>query len=607
MKIKAVILAAGEGTRLVPFSAKEYPKVLFRFLGKPLILYHLEEFLEQGVRDFVIVCNPLNKKVVQGVAKEAYPNLRVSFAVQKRQLGPAHAIWSAKKYLQNTGFFILRYADSFTKISQLKVVLERFLKDPQDGFVLLSKVKDFSRFGIARFRERKLVEIVEKPKTRPPSDLAWRGICILSVPKFLKGFREEKVKPGKKEVTPPEYVLRAGGELNYRILSYQRLDLGYPWDILLFNRVILEKFGGKVLSKNIGRGVVISPKSYIGLKTVLEDGVKIGDYVSLEDAYVAQNTIISDSYIMEGVRIGPNSNIEKSVLGQDTAIGARFITKIRSREPIKVLVRGEYRKSPFGSLGCFLGHKVRVENNLFAESGRIVYSSKEVNKNIVHDILPICAIFFDADNTLYPSRRAARKADLKVMKYLATQTSYQPKRLYQYWREKIVKKLRESKIPRERRRQYSYQKLIRQFKLKKSAKKAFLIFRTELIQSLKVSPYLKPILAKLPGYKKVVVSEDNRDLLAFKLKKLDLGKYFDLVIAAETIGVMKPSPLYFQYGLEKLKLFPQEVVMIGDEWEKDLKVAFDLGLRTIIWGKEDRRAHRSIKDFRELPRILEQL
>ncbi len=604
MKLKAVILAAGEGTRLHPFSTKEYPKVLFPFRGKPLLCYHIEEFLEAGVRDFIVVCNPENKVAVSGIVKKEHPNLKIALVVQDKQLGPAHSAYAAKDQLRGTDFFILKYGDSWTKASRLKMILSQFPKDPRDGIVFLTKVSDFKRFGIARFEGETLVKIVEKPAKNPPSDLAWRGISVLSVQKFLAGFSKDKVGPGKKEVPPPEYVLRAKGRLNYRIVKYSKLDLGYPWDILLLNRAVLDRFGGQNLGRRIGAGASISPKSFIGPRAVIGPGVRIGDYVSLERAWVGKDAVIEDSYLMPGARIGSGAKIKRTVVGRKTEIGPGFVTKDQTRGKNKVFVKGEYREAPFSALGCFLGHRVKVGPKLFSDSGRVVYSGREVNKNIVHDILPIRAVFFDADNTIYNTRKVAKLADKRAMAYLASGTPYRPEDLYDYWHDKIVAKLKQSQNPKLRHRHYSYQRLIKEFKLGKSSQRTFLAFRSELVKHLEPAAHLKGVLGRLGDYQKAIVSEDNRDLIDFKLKALGLWKYFDLVIAASDIGTMKPSSTYFQSTLAKLKLYPGQAVMIGDDWEKDLALAFDLGLRTIIWGKKDSRAHRALKDFRKLPGLL---
>lgn len=606
MSLKAIILLAGEGTRLRPFSTPAYPKVLFSFRGRPLVCYHIDEFIQNGILEFVFVCNPVNRKSVRKILSKHYPKLQARLVIQRAHLGPAHALYLGVKDLKRSDYFILKYADRIDPSAKVKDLLKRFQENPLNGVIFLSKVKDFSRFGIARFAQDELVEIVEKPATHPPSRLAWRGISIFQVDMFLRGFLKTRMERGKKEVSPPEYVLRGGGRLNYRVVDYNRIDLGYPWDILAMNRALLKKFGGLNQSKRIGRGVRISPQSYIGPKTVLADNVQVNDYVSLERAYVGKNTVLENSYIMARTRIGGESRIKHSVIGRNCQIGDGFRSYYRGKHNLKVPVKGEYKDTAQKVLGVFLGHDVRVLAGLSSKPGRIVFEQKIVNKNIVHHRLPLRVILIDADNTLYATRRAAAEADKKAMAYLAHGTKFTPQELDAYWREKIVPLVKKSRNPRQRHRKYSYQKLIADFGLKKRGKQAFLLMEAELLKRLKLFPKVKQILRGLQDYQKVIISEDNQDLLDSKLKKLGLGKYFDQVIAAETVGRMKPDPRYYTLALAFLKILPEEAVMIGDDWEKDLALASDLGLRTVIVG-EDQRAQRSIRGFQFLPQALKGL
>lgn len=607
MKLKAVILAAGEGSRLMPFSDKENPKVLIPFLGKPLVFYHIDECLENGISEIVLVCNPWNLIKIKKLVGISYPKIRFDFVVQKELLGPAQAVIAAYSKVKDSDFFILKYADSLNRKSLLPILLALLKKKVCDGAVFFSKVEEYQRFGMAKFFGDKVVQIIEKPQKNPPSAYAWRGVSILSPKKFKQGWDLSQKHKDKKEVAPPEYVLRAKGNLVYRILDFENFDLGYPWDILTFNRLILEKFGGVMLAKRIGKNARISKKSFVSADTILEDNVWVGDYVSLDGAYVSKNTSIQDSYVMEGTKIGQDCIIKKSVIGKKVLIGNGFKTRIKSRARINFFVKGEYKETEGESLGCFLGDGVNVASNLSAYPGRVVYPKRKVKKNIQHDILPIRALLIDADNTLYNSKEMAKVADLKVMEYLACNTAFKADQLYQIWQGEIVSKLRESKKPKERHRIYSYGKLIQKLSLKIRARKAFNIFLNELGENLNLMPHLKEVLEDLKDYKKVVVSEDSQDLILYKLKKLGLEKYCDAVVCADEVGTMKPDDRYYKIALEKVNVLPQQAVMIGDSFDKDLILAGKLGLRMIKFGESDGRADGNFRDWRKLFGILEEV
>lgn len=65
-----------------------------------------------------------------------------------------------------------------------------------------------------------------------------------------------------------------------------------------------------------------------------------------------------------------------------------------------------------------------------------------------------------------------------------------------------------------------------------------------------------------------------------KLKRLKITRYIDYVVANDEVGVDKPDTRMFQRALDKINVRPQEAVMIGDNFEKDIQGAQALGIRT---------------------------
>lgn len=66
-----------------------------------------------------------------------------------------------------------------------------------------------------------------------------------------------------------------------------------------------------------------------------------------------------------------------------------------------------------------------------------------------------------------------------------------------------------------------------------------------------------------------------------KIYTLKIQDYIDYIITSEEVGIEKPNPKMFQKALDKLKCKPEEAVMIGDNFEKDIKGATDFGIKAI--------------------------
>lgn len=71
------------------------------------------------------------------------------------------------------------------------------------------------------------------------------------------------------------------------------------------------------------------------------------------------------------------------------------------------------------------------------------------------------------------------------------------------------------------------------------------------------------------GMKICIVTDLLVSVQLLKFRELNLGKYFDLIVTSEEVGVEKPDVKIFQYALSKLGLEPSEVIMIGDDSERD--------------------------------------
>src|SRR5512133_2077861 len=97
MKISTIILAAGQGTRMV----SDLPKVLHLLNGKPLILYAVETALAIGTEKPVVVIGNGAEKVREVIGD------RVTYALQEKRLGTAHAVLAAENAYKDYDGLIL--------------------------------------------------------------------------------------------------------------------------------------------------------------------------------------------------------------------------------------------------------------------------------------------------------------------------------------------------------------------------------------------------------------------------------------------------------------------------------------------------------------------
>lgn len=83
------------------------------------------------------------------------------------------------------------------------------------------------------------------------------------------------------------------------------------------------------------------------------------------------------------------------------------------------------------------------------------------------------------------------------------------------------------------------------------------------------------------NYKLAIVTNNLISEQEEKLEYLGLTKYIDLMVTSEEARVPKPDPQIFNLLFAKLKVKPEETVMIGDSWEHDIMGAHNAGMKCI--------------------------
>jgi phosphoglycolate phosphatase len=121
--------------------------------------------------------------------------------------------------------------------------------------------------------------------------------------------------------------------------------------------------------------------------------------------------------------------------------------------------------------------------------------------------------------------------------------------------------------------------------------KKFLDYYSEhLIDYSSVYPQVRETLNKLDGYKRAVISNKREYLSTELLGKLDLLKYFNLVIGSDTTPEKKPSAVPVIHAVTELGVGPQESIMVGDS-NYDIEAGKKAGVKTVAvtYGYRERQ------------------
>lgn len=204
---KAIIPAAGLGTRFLP-ATKAMPKEMLPIIDKPTIQYIVEEAIESGIEDIIIVTGKGKRSIEDHfdhafelehslMEKEKYDLLEkvqhssklvdIHYIRQKEPKGLGHAVWCARKFIGDEPFAVLLGDDIVVSEKPgLKQLIEQY-EQTGSSVIGVQTVPDnqTNRYGIIdpvvqEGRRYKVYNFVEKPKENPPSNLAIMGRYVLT-------------------------------------------------------------------------------------------------------------------------------------------------------------------------------------------------------------------------------------------------------------------------------------------------------------------------------------------------------------------------------------------------------------------------------------------
>ncbi|MFT4308122.1 MAG: uridine diphosphate-N-acetylglucosamine-binding protein YvcK [Candidatus Woesearchaeota archaeon] len=358
--LKGLILAAGKGTRMEPFS-RSTPKVLLEVCGKPLVAYRIEELLDAGIEDLVIVTNDETTDPIKRYVSEHYPRARVSYALQNDPRGPAHAIDCARDHIRGSRI-VLVLADNLSDRPLIPDLIKAASAPGAFGAVAARRVKNPSDFGVARVEDGQVVEILEKPRT-PPSNLAVMGTAVLDADVLLERIDKQgyyvRTADGEREISAPQYFTDAHYPLEICISDVRILDVGKPYDLIDAVELLSE---GAILG-SVAADAHIDERAYIAQSAVIESGARILGASQIE-GYVGSNAVVIDSVVMRDARIGDRAHVERSVIGRSATVrsGVRITAK-----QVPVIINGTATHP--GPVGMFVGEGRVVDH---ADPGRIL-------------------------------------------------------------------------------------------------------------------------------------------------------------------------------------------------------------------------------------------
>lgn len=325
MNFKAIILAAGKGTRM----KSRYPKVIHKVCGKEMVNHIIGVSKKSGVNDIVVILGHESE-----VVQERLPEGSM-IAMQTEQLGTGHAVMMAKEYINDNDTIVVLCGDTpLIKEETLKRLFDYHVENDYHATVLTTVVDNPTGYGrIIRDENNDLLKIVEQKDATEEEKKAKEinsGIYCFNGKSLRESLDllDNNNAQGEYYLTDTIKIMRdkghkvgafEGSTIEELMGVNSRVELSKAEEIM--RRRINESHmvnGVTIIDTN---STYIEADVKIGNDTIIYPGVMLSGNTEIgSECIIGMNSSITNSIIGNGTEV-LNSTIIDSIVGQNTTVG----------------------------------------------------------------------------------------------------------------------------------------------------------------------------------------------------------------------------------------------------------------------------------------------
>ena len=388
--MKAVILAAGEGSRMRPLTYTR-PKVMLPIANKPILEHLLIEASQAGISDFILIVGYCDEQVRGYFGKGEKWGVNIAYCSQRKQQGTADAIKMVEGMVD--GNFLVMNGDIIVSRDEIKELASK-----RDNTMSAIKVEDITGLGMVELCEGRVVQIYEKSGSSSLR-MANAGLYLFTPDIFEAIAITPKSPRGEYEITGSlQLMMDNGHDVAYQEIGHW-LDISYPWDLLTANESLLAdvepenrgEIEDNVVMKgavSIGENTVIRSGSYIvgpaaigsdceiGPNCYLRPSTSIGDGCHIGSAVEVKNSIV-----MRGSKLPHHNYVGDSIIGEKCNLGAG--TKIANLRLDKKNIQVAGIDTGRRKLGAIIGDGVETGINASINTGSMIGNNTFIGLGVV--------------------------------------------------------------------------------------------------------------------------------------------------------------------------------------------------------------------------------
>ena len=219
---KGIILAGGLGKRLWPITTS-ISKQLLPVFDKPLIYYSLTTLMLSNIREILIITKEKDQESYKNLLSDGSQwGISISYKIQNQPRGIPEAFILGEEFIGDANVALI-LGDNIFYGSSFSNILQRTISNFNKSTIFLFSINNPAEYGVAEFKEEKLVRIIEKPNTFI-SNWAVTGLYfysneVIDIAKSLKPSKRNEL-----EITDINNHL-----INSNKLEFIKLNRGFTW------------------------------------------------------------------------------------------------------------------------------------------------------------------------------------------------------------------------------------------------------------------------------------------------------------------------------------------------------------------------------------------
>jgi bifunctional UDP-N-acetylglucosamine pyrophosphorylase/glucosamine-1-phosphate N-acetyltransferase len=385
-RVRALVLAAGRGTGLYPFTETR-PKAMLPVAGESLLESALGKLRAAGVTDVVMVVGHRSEKITEFFSRGGVHGMTIQYVRQENPTDIRDAVRCAKEFFQPGEGFLLVYADVLTSGNIYRHVVQTFgsFNQPVAAICHTPQAQNFGTVYLDA--DMCISKLVEKPSKREMGNYVLAGVFVM--PYRLFDLLEDRGMPASIN----EIIATTG--LRSAIWEEPWLDAQHPWDLLKGNQMVMSawtearvsgtvqlrgavQFRGPVCIESdviIEAGASISGPCFIGEGTFIGNGVLVRPNTSIgAGCMIGFGVELKNCILLDRVRVGRLSYIGDSVLGEEVYIGSGTMTVNHNleRSNVSLLLKDGEVDSEMDKLGSFVGDGANVGASNTLAAGAVI-------------------------------------------------------------------------------------------------------------------------------------------------------------------------------------------------------------------------------------------